>query len=110
MWKTPMEECYDSVSKEIANLRVHMTGIAPNADVPYFHCGPSKTENLKWMVRDSKKVDKLVSKRKIFKKLTWKMKVVKLTIMMMIMIIMMMAIIITMIIMMIIVIYWYSQY
>ena len=29
-----MEECYDSVSKEIANLRVHMTGIAPNADVP----------------------------------------------------------------------------
>ena len=105
-----MEECYDSVSKEITNHRVHMTGIAPNADVPYFHCGPSKTENLKWMVRDSKKVDKLVSKRKIFKKLTWKMKVVKLTIMMMIMIIMMMAIIITMIIMMIIVIYWYSQY
>ena len=42
-----MEECYDSVSKEIANLRVRMTGIAPNADVPYFHCGPSKTENLK---------------------------------------------------------------
>ena len=71
-----MEECSDSVSKEITNHRVHMTGIAPIADVPCFHCGPSKTENLKWMVRDSKKINKLVSKRKIFKKLTWKMKVV----------------------------------